>query len=95
MLTEDETRRLSFIKYLYLLGGDQSRQAQPHASAAILTLHDAVELFLHLSAEFHKVEVGKKTLDFADYFGRLEADPPGLKLTGKQSIFVSTRRVSA
>jgi hypothetical protein len=86
VLNEDVMRRLIFIRYVYGLGMEQSRHAQPHASVAILMLHDCVELFLHLATEHHKVEVGKKPLEFADYFGRLEASPPGPALTGKASL---------
>jgi len=44
-------KRLSFIKYLYQLAIDQSNQPSPQNSASILTFHDAIELFLQLSAE--------------------------------------------
>lgn len=46
-----ETRRLAFIRYLYLVGERQSRHPEPFGSAALLTFHDAVELFLQLASE--------------------------------------------
>ena len=85
MLSEEEMQRLSFIKYLYTLGIEQSRQAQPHASASILTLHDAVEMFLHLACEHHKANAGKR-LEFADYFGLIEKALPGTTVSGKPSM---------
>lgn len=45
-------KRLSFIKYLYQLGINQSRQKTPQNSISILMFHDSVELFLQLSTEY-------------------------------------------
>jgi hypothetical protein len=48
-------RRLAFIRYLYNIAIEQSRQPEPMASASILTFHDSVELFLQLVCEQQKI----------------------------------------
>jgi hypothetical protein len=50
-LNHDVASRLAFIRYLHHLGIEQSRLPEPQSSAAVLTLHDAVESFLLLAAE--------------------------------------------
>ncbi len=50
-LDQTALRRLSYIRYMYQLGADQSRQPEPYSAVTILMLHDAVELFLQLAAE--------------------------------------------
>lgn len=50
----DATKRLSFIKYLFNLGVEQSHKPEPLCWASVLTFHDSVELFLQLSAEYVK-----------------------------------------
>ncbi len=52
MTTPDEMRRLGFIKYLYGVAVVQSKQGGAARASSILTFHDAVELFLHLSAQY-------------------------------------------
>ncbi len=51
MTRPETTNRLVFIKYLYTIAHTQANQPEPLNAAAILTLHDTVELFLHLAAE--------------------------------------------
>jgi hypothetical protein len=43
--------RLALIRLLYIQGAEQSRLPSPRAYSGILTLHDAVELFLGLVAD--------------------------------------------
>jgi len=64
-------RRLAFIKYLQSVAAQQSRQRPPMCAAAILTFHDAVELFLVLAAEFHDPPNLPKRPDFDAYWERL------------------------
>ena len=45
------TRGLEMIRYLFSLGVDQSRQAEPTNSASLLWFHRAVEAFLELATE--------------------------------------------
>lgn len=50
-LDQTTVTRLAFIKYLYQTGISQSRAPSPLSCASLLTMHDAVELFLQLSSE--------------------------------------------
>lgn len=45
-------QRLSYIKYLYLKGEEQARQAEVVAGFSILAFHDAIEMFLMLMYEY-------------------------------------------
>lgn len=67
MLDPSVIRRLAFIKYLYRVGVQQSKAPEPLANAALLTFHDAVELFLQLSAEHLNAEA-KKNQEFIGYW---------------------------
>ena len=44
-------QRLSFAKYLYYNACEQSRSAELLAAASLLMFHDALEMFLQISAE--------------------------------------------
>lgn len=59
-------RRLAFIKYLYQTSISQSQLAPPLSCASILTMHDAVELFLQLASEH--LNAGRKELKFMEYW---------------------------
>jgi hypothetical protein len=65
-------QRLAFIRYLYSSAVEQSRQPEPVAALAVLSLHDAVELVLHLAAEHTNANLGKKP-EFNEYFGVINA----------------------
>lgn len=67
MISPEQTRRLAFIKYLVTIGNQQVKQPEPLASAALLTFHDAVELFLQLTSEH--VNAGSSQPNFMDYWG--------------------------
>lgn len=73
-------QRLSYIKYLYLKGVEQSRQAEVVAGFSILAFHDAIEMFLMLVYEH--LDCGNdrnyKTID--DYLGNIS----GIKM--KESV---------
>lgn len=60
MRPEDYTPRLAFIRYLYNVAAEQSRQPLPMGAAAILGFQDSVELFLVLAAEHLKANVDLK-----------------------------------
>ena len=66
-------RRLAFIKYLYEVGVEQSRKAEPFCQISILTLQDAIELFLGLASEFIGVEKLPKDIKFMQYWGLINA----------------------
>jgi hypothetical protein len=71
-LMPDETtmRRLGFIRHLYDLAMEQSRQPQPQCAASILTFHDCVEFWLQLAAEHVSVGAAKDT-PFMAYWQRI------------------------
>jgi hypothetical protein len=50
-LPTESMRRLAFIRALYQQGVEQSGQLEPWTAASVLSFHDAVELFMILSAE--------------------------------------------
>jgi len=78
--------RLAFIRYLYTVGLQQSRQPEPLNSSAILTLHDSVELFLQLASEFLNAHP-KANQDFNGYWDILRPHVPnGGQLTQKESM---------
>jgi hypothetical protein len=59
--------RLGYIRFLHQEGIDQARRPHPMSSAAILSFHDAVELFCVLSLDHIAVQVNPKT-PFEDYW---------------------------
>lgn len=66
---QEVMRRLVLIKYLYTVGSDQSKKSKPYSWTAVLTLHDAVELFLELTAEYLNISEKKlKEIGFASYW---------------------------
>ena len=67
----DETRRLAFVKHLLSAALDRTKLPEPFCAAAILGLHDAVELFVHLLAEHVGATIGKKA-DFLAYWPLLK-----------------------
>jgi hypothetical protein len=78
-------RRLAFIKYLYTRGVEQSRQEMPAKTAALLTLQDAVELFLVLACEHAGSAVVSNT-NFDRYFQLLAAAPSPTTLEEQASM---------
>lgn len=80
--TEGEIRRLTFIRYLLNLASEVARGPEPQCAAAVLTLHDAAELFLHLTAE--RFNVGKSGIDFLGYFSLIEKHAPNF--AGRESM---------
>jgi hypothetical protein len=79
-------QRLAFIRYLYDQGMGQVDQPEPLSSTAILSFHDAVELFLRLSAEHLKVNL-PSSVNFAEYWDRLQPKlPPGSPLPSKNPM---------
>lgn len=81
---EEVIRRLVFIRYLYNLGVEQSKKAEPYSWTSVLTFHDAVELFLVLSAEYLGIsENNLKELKFSRYW---EIINPKLKEKDKKRL---------
>jgi hypothetical protein len=83
-LTRDLNRRLAFVRYLYGLGVDQSHKPEPFAAAAVLTFHDACEMFLQIAAEHNGITPSKRS-DFLDYWTLFEQQAQ-LQVTSKVSM---------
>ncbi len=68
-LNETTIERLSFNKYLVRMGKEQAQEPQPMAATAILSFHDAVELFLQHAAEYLNANrAGKSHVNFMEYW---------------------------
>jgi hypothetical protein len=61
-LTDNQKKRLTYIKYLYRMGVELSKKWKPLCYFSVLTFHDAIELFLILGLEVHE-EIREKTKD--------------------------------
>lgn len=85
--TPDEVRRLALVVHLYRLASDQSKGAEPAAGLAVLTFHDAVEMFLQLASERHGV--GKERTEFMDYWALLGS--AGIAISQREAM----RRLNA
>ena len=59
-------KRLAFIKYLFKIGEEQNRLPEPLSSLSLLTFHNAIEFFLHLSSEY--LNCSKSDLSLMSYF---------------------------
>lgn len=64
--------RLAFIRYMYDLGIEQAAKPEPHSWTAVLTFHDAVELFLGLAASHNGADLDKAT-EFSAYWKLINA----------------------
>ncbi|MFJ4343272.1 hypothetical protein [Streptomyces sp. NPDC088915] len=85
-LTPQTVQRLAFIRFLHEQGVAQSRQPQPLAATAVLSFHDAVELFLVLAGEH--LQVGLPTqINFSQYWEKLAAGlPANAQLPSKKAM---------
>jgi hypothetical protein len=80
-------QRLAFIRYLYTQGMEQSRRAETLSSVAVLSWHDSVELFLHLSAERRDIDLKPRgKLEFNEYFGQINAKIAPERLAHQSSM---------
>jgi hypothetical protein len=77
-------QRLSFAKYLYYNACEQSRSAELLAAASLLMFHDALEMFLQISAEH--LDIGSNHPNFMDYWHILSPKLEGLSLPQKESM---------
>src|SRR6266487_3220116 len=77
--------RLAYIRYLYTIGAQQSRQPEPLSSASILTFHDSVELFLQLASEVWNASPSTNQ-EFMGYWDILRPHIPGGQLSQKESM---------
>jgi hypothetical protein len=67
-----QIERLAFVRYLVSVGRTQVELPEPTAASALLTFHDAVELFLQLAAEHLHVQMRFPKDHFVDYWPKLE-----------------------
>jgi hypothetical protein len=84
----EAVKRLAFIKYLYNVGVEQTRKPEPLCWISLLTFHDAVELFLELSLEYHGSSRRLKDMRFMQYWDELN---PILNKKGKPEL---TQKIS-
>lgn len=78
-------QRLAFIRYSYLVAAEQSEQPEPMSALSLLGLHDCVELFLQLAAEYLNVGDSKKT-DFIQYWGFIDSRLEPERLSHKPAM---------
>ena len=81
---ESVVRRLSFIKYLYGLGIEQSKQSEPLNSVSVLSFHDSAELFLQLGVEH--LNSPKTDSEFMSYWESLKTKLSSGDITQKESM---------
>lgn len=74
---------LAFVKYLYDLGIEQSERPEPFCQVSILILHDAIELFLGIAAEYLETSKLRKDIKFMEYFDLINE---ALKKLGKTGL---------
>jgi hypothetical protein len=86
-LSETTVReRLAFIRYLLNQGIEQSYRTEPHCALAILTFHDATELFFGLSCEHLGVTGSREKTYFNQYWDLIAGGLNGTRLTQETSI---------
>ena len=83
-MDEAMARRMAFVRYLLDKAVVESEHPEPMCSAALLEMHDAVELFLQLACESRKV--GQKRPEFMDYFDLLAPTLAGGALAEKEGM---------
>lgn len=67
-MPSDETmRRLAVARYLHVQAIEQGRKGDLLAGLALLSLHDAVEVFLHAAAEDRNITLSK-SVEFLEYW---------------------------
>lgn len=85
MIESTTMRRLALIRYLYESACNQSRQPEPLNAMAILSFHDAVELFLHLVVEYLDVQA-PSNVSFMSYWDIAKTKLPDNGLTQKEPM---------
>jgi hypothetical protein len=86
-LSPQTMKRLAFIRLLYGQGVDQSRLPEPLNVTSILSMHDAVELFLILTGE-HLSATLPDRIEFMKYWIELRSNKlsQGVDLSGKTAM---------
>ena len=79
-------RRLAIIRLLYDQGVEQAASPEPLSAMAVLSFHDAVELFLKLAADYSQLALPAR-LNFLDYWTQLQpCMPAGSQLPSKSAM---------
>ena len=79
-----DIQRLSFIKYIFTMGLEQSIQPEPLCGISILQFHDSIELFLQLA--FEKVGGNKSEVKFMEYWEEINKKLENKSLTQTESM---------
>ncbi|MCX5996821.1 MAG: hypothetical protein NTV42_04215, partial [Chloroflexi bacterium] len=79
-------QRLALIKFLSGVAIEQSQRPEPLCSIAILTFHDAIELFLQLSCEHLDISMSKSKIGFLEYWELIAPKVSTGELTQKESM---------
>ena len=77
-------QRLAFVKYLFGVAVEQSRQPEPMNSASLLAFHDSVELFLCMSCEHLNILTDRQTT-FMVYWDKIK-DSKGINLSQQEAM---------
>lgn len=79
--------RLAFIRMFFDQGIEQARQPEPLNVGSVLTMHDAVEMFLQLVAEHRGIEL-PRFVNFPEYWKKLAPAqvPNGVTLSGERRM---------
>src|SRR5688500_5060939 len=92
-LTAEQHQRLAFIRHLLAKAVTEADTAFALRPACLLTLHDAVELFLALACEATGRALPPRT-GFQQYFDLLRNGAPSVQLAGETGMHrLNTARV--
>jgi hypothetical protein len=83
-LNRNTVKRLALIRFLYAQGLEQAKRPQPLSAAALLSFHDAVEMFLLLAAESLNVSLSKSVV-FDGYWTEI-AQHSGTQLPNRPAM---------
>jgi hypothetical protein len=89
---EQMMRRLTIVRYLFLMGIEQSHKGEPFSAFSNLTLHDAAELFLQTALEHVGGALKKNQKEFSAYWAAIkEKTGSAPTLEGQMSRFNRAR----
>lgn len=84
-INQKTVSRLAFIRFLHHQGVQQSRLPEPQSSAAVMTLHDAVEAFLLLAGEHLGAPESREFEKYWDVLSPAK-NPRGVDLAVRQGM---------
>ena len=83
-LNAQAVKGLAFVRFLYNQGLEQAQRPQPLATSALLSFHDAVEMFLGLAADHLGVSLAQN-ITFEGYFDQIKQGG-GIDLPGRRPM---------